>query len=160
MPLTAPDSISRRIGVPWLARTPNVLVGGVGVGIEMDDPDAARAADLGDRGGGRPGDRVVAAEDDRDRAGRGDLADLAVDHRVAALDPGRDDVRVAGVDDGQDVERLDVELERVDRARRVLRLADRARPEAGARSVADGVVERRADDRHVDARGGGARRDR
>ena len=128
-----------------------VVVGGVGVGVEMDDPDAARAADLGDGGRRRPGDRVVAAEDDRDRAGLGDLADLAVDHRVAALDPGRDDVGVAGVDDGQDLERLDVELERVDRARRVLRLADRARPEAGARSVADGVVERRADDRDVDA---------
>ena len=48
---------------------------------------------------------MVATEDDRDGAGRGHLADLAVDHRVAALDPGRDDVRVAGVDDGQDVER-------------------------------------------------------
>ena len=32
---------------------------------------------------------------------------------------------------------------------RVLRLADRARAEAGARPVADGVVERRADDRDV-----------
>ena len=47
---------------------------------------------------------------------------------------------------------VDVELERVDRARGVLRLADRPRPEAGARPVADGVVERRADDRDVDGR--------
>ena len=54
-----------------------------------------------------------------------------------------------GVDDGQDLERLDVELERVDRAGRVLRLADRARAEAGARSMGDRVVERRADDRDV-----------
>ena len=45
--------------------------------------------------GARPGDRVVAAEDDRDGARRRDLANLAVDHRVAALDPRRDDVRVA-----------------------------------------------------------------
>ena len=52
----------------------------------------------------------------------------------AALDPGRDDVGVAGVDDVQELERLDAELERVDRARRVLRLADRPRPEAGARA--------------------------
>ena len=65
---------------------------------------------------------------------RGDLEDLAVDQRVGALDPGRDDVGVAGIDDGQDLERLDVELERVDRAGRVLRLADRARAEAGARA--------------------------
>ena len=94
---------------------------------------------------------MVAAEDDRDRARPRDLADLAVDQRVAALDPGRDDVRVAGVDDRQQLERLDAELERVDRAGRVLGLADRSRPESRARPVADGVVERRADDRDVDA---------
>ena len=75
------------------------VVGGVGVGVEMDDADAARAAHLGDGGGRRPGDRMVAAEDDRDGAGPRDLEDLAVDHRVAALDPRRDDVGVAGVDD-------------------------------------------------------------
>ena len=111
-----------------------VVVGGVGVGVEVDDPDAARPADLGDRGRARPRDRVVAAEDDRDRAGRGDLADLAVDQGVAALDPRGDDVRVTGVDDGQELERLDAELEGVDRARGVLRLADRPRPEAGSRA--------------------------
>ena len=44
LPLTAPDSIRRRIGVPWLASTPQAVVGGVGVGVEMDDPDAARPA--------------------------------------------------------------------------------------------------------------------
>ena len=66
----------------------------------------------------------------------GDLEDLAVDEGVRAVDPGRDDVGVAGVDDGEDLERLDVELERVDRARGVLRLADRARPEPGARPMA------------------------
>ena len=62
-----------------------------------------------------------------------------------------------GVDDGQDLERVDVELERVDRARGVLRLADRARAEAGARSVGDRVIERRADDRDIDGRGVAAR---
>ena len=95
---------------------------------------------------------MVAAEDDRDGAGFGDLPNLAVDHRVAALDPRRDDVRVAGVDDGQDVVRIDVELERVDRPRRVLGLADRPRPEPGAGPMGDGVVERRPDDGDVDAR--------
>ena len=95
---------------------------------------------------------MVAAEDDRDGAGLRDLEDLAVDHRVGALDPGRHDVGVAGIDDVEDLERLDAELERVDRARRVLGLADRPRPEASARSVAHGVVERRADDRDIDTR--------
>ena len=75
---------------------------------------------------------------------------LRIDDRVAAVDPGRDDVGVAGVDDGQDLERLDVELERVDRAGRVLRLADGARAEPGTRPVGHRVVERRADDRDVD----------
>ena len=67
--------------------------------------------------GARPGDGVVAAEDDRDRAGRGDLVDLAIDHRVAALPVRGHDVRVAGVDDGQLIERADIELERVQAAR-------------------------------------------
>ena len=49
----------------------------------------------------------------------------------------------------QDLERVDAHLERVERARRVVRLADRARPEARAGTVADRVVERRPDDRHV-----------
>ena len=42
----------------------------------------------------------------------------------------------------------------MDRAGRVLGLADRAGPEPCARSVADGVIERGADDRDVDATGG------
>ena len=65
--MTAPDSISRRIGVPWPASTPHLVGGGVRVGVEMDDADGARRARLGDGGGGRPGDRVVAAEDDAGR---------------------------------------------------------------------------------------------
>jgi hypothetical protein len=121
------------------------------VGIEMDDADGSRVADLGDRRGRRPGDGMIAAEDDRDGAGLGHLPDLAIDHRVATLDPGRDDIRVAGIDDGEDVIGLDVELERVDRARGVLGLANRARPETCARPMRDGVVERGPDDRHVNA---------
>src|SRR6188768_2067790 len=69
---------------------------------------------------------MIPAEHDRDRAGLGDREHLAVDHRVGPIDPGRHDVRVTSVDDGQHLERLDAELQRVDRARRVLRLADRA----------------------------------
>jgi hypothetical protein len=40
-------------------------VGGVGVGVEMDDPDVSVAVHVGDGRGGRPGNRVVAAEHDR-----------------------------------------------------------------------------------------------
>ena len=123
----------------------------VRVGVEVDDADAARPANLGDRARARPGDGVVAAEDDRDRAGRRDLTDLAVDHRVAALPVRRDDVRVAGVDDRQLLERADVELERVEAARGVLRLADRPWAEPRPRPVRDHVIERRPNDRDVDA---------
>jgi len=41
---------------------------------------------------------IVAAEHDRDGARRGDLTDLAVDQRVRPIDPGRDDVGIAGID--------------------------------------------------------------
>jgi hypothetical protein len=85
-----------------------IVVGGVRVRIEVDDPDAAGSADLGDGGRRRPGDRVVAAENDRDRPRSGYLVDLAVDESVAAFDPGRDDVRVPGVDDGEQLEGPDV----------------------------------------------------
>ena len=142
VPRTAPDSISRRIGVPWPASTPQSSLAVSAWASKWTMPMLPGPADLGDRGRARPRDRVVAAEHDRDGAGLGDLADLAIDHRVAAVDPRRDDVRVTGIDDGQDLERLDVELQGVDRARRVLRLADRPRPEPGARAVADRVVER------------------
>ena len=119
-----------------VARQHAPVVGrGVGVRVEVDDPDAARLADLGDRRGRGPGDRVVAAQHDRDRARRRHLVDLAVDERVRAVDPRRDDVGVARVDDVQELERLVAQLERVDRARRVLRLADGPRPEPRAGPV-------------------------
>ena len=128
-----------------------VVVGGVGVGVEVDDPDAAGSADFGNCRRGWPRDRVIAPEDDRDRARSGDLENLAVDECVATLDPGRDDVRVAGVHHRQQLERLDVELERIDRSRRVLRLADGSGAEPCPGSMAHRVVERRPDDRHVHA---------
>src|SRR5207344_2967418 len=63
-----------------------VVRGGVRMSIEMDDPDAARPADLGDRGRTRPGDGMVAPEHDRDRAAAGHLEDLAVDERMGPID--------------------------------------------------------------------------
>ena len=67
-----------------------------------------------------------------DGAGLGDLTDLAIDEGVGAVDPGRHDVGITGIDDGQHLERLDIELERIDRPARVLRLPDGPRPEPGA----------------------------
>ena len=119
--------------------------------VEVDDADPLRGAELGDRGRRRPGDGVVAAEDDRDRPAARHIANLAVDHGVRSLDPGGHDVRVARVDDGQDVERVDLELQGVEAARGVVGLADGPRAEPGAGPVADRVVERRTDDGDVHA---------
>ena len=109
-----------------------------------------RAAPWRDGAHVRLGDRVVAAEDDREHARVDDLADRALDRIVRARRVGRDDGRVAVVDDPQLAERVDLRLEV--RAGRAARSADRARREAGARTVGDEVVRRRADDRDVEAR--------
>ena len=123
------------------------LGAGVGVRVEVDEPDGAvrRRA----RADVRLRDRVVAAEHDRHGAGRDRLADGALDRRVRPHRIGRDDRRVAEVDDAEDLRRVDAGLEV--RAGRAARGADRARREARARPVRDEVVGRRADDRDVDA---------
>ena len=60
----------------------------------------------------RLGDRVVAAEDDRDRAGGEHLRDRVLDRDVRADRVGREDRRVAEVDDPQDgAQRVDAGLE-------------------------------------------------
>ena len=121
---------------------------GVGMGVEVDDADAARPADLGDGRGGRPGDRVVAAEDDRDgaRCGR-PRGPCGRSWR------GRARARPARCSRRRRRRRQDPTARRPSWSEWIdppcSRLADRPRPEAGARPVADAVVERRADDRHV-----------
>ena len=70
---TWPSRTSRYIGVPCESSTPNTSVARVRVRVEMDERDGA--VDRCDRLDVGLGDRVVAAEDDRDRAGRDDLAD-------------------------------------------------------------------------------------
>ena len=46
---------------------------------------------------------------------------------------------------------VDIELERVDRARGVLRLADGPRPEPGSRPMGDRIIEGCTDDGDIDA---------
>ena len=85
---------------------PEDLGAGVGVGVEVDEADRAAAV----RGAGADvglGDAVVAAEDDRDRAGIEDLADGALDRRVAGGRVGGQDRGVAEVDDPQRREAVD-----------------------------------------------------
>ena len=75
------------------------LLAGVGMRVEVDERD--RAVHRGDRADVGLGDRVVAAEHDRDRACSDDLPDDSLDRRVIAGRIGGDDGRVAEVDDAE-----------------------------------------------------------
>ena len=122
-------------------------LGGVGVGVEVHEPDGAVAgrdgADLG------LGDRVVAAEHDRDRARVERPRRRPLDGRVRGGRIGGQHGSVAEVDDPQHLEGVDAGGEVA--SRRAAGGADRARSEAAARAVGDEVVGRGADDRDVDA---------
>ena len=99
----------------------------------------------------RPGDEMVAAERQQERAGLQELRRLALDRRRRLLVVAAVEQAVAIVDDRQRLEQVAVE--------RILRVvvedrrgaADRLRPEARARPVGDGGVERNAPDDRVRA---------
>ena len=142
--------------LPVRVQVPPLIGAGVGVRVEVDHADAsaatrarATAAALG------IGDRMVAAEHDRDRPGARDAEDLLVDHAERALEPCRHDGRIARIDDRQVRVRLGVQLDRprVGRAPRGRRHPDRPRTEPRARARRHALVERRADDRDVGVRG-------
>ena len=124
------------------------LRAGVGMGVEVDESQRSVS-----RGAGADvglGDRVVAAEHDRDRAGGDDLPDRSLDRLVRPGSIGRDHRRVAVVDHPQLGHGVDLRLEV--RPRRTAGRANRTRAEARARPVGDEVVRRCADDRDVDPR--------
>ena len=123
-------------------------VGGVGVGVEMDDADVAVPVHVGDRRRGRPRDRVVAAEDDRHDAAPGDLVDPGLDVGVADFGLAVRAVGVAEVDDLEVVEDLDPEIHVIGPGL-VGGGPDGAGAEPGAGPVGGRDVERGADDRHV-----------
>ena len=127
-------------------------VGGVGVRVELDDTDVARAIVLRHRRDVRICDGVVAPEDDGDGACGEDLSDARLDLAMARLERGRKTFRVAIVDHAELRERIDSERDAGSRGRgdgEVVGLPDRARAEARTGSVRYTLVERRADDRHV-----------
>jgi hypothetical protein len=123
------------------------LAARVGVRVEVDQPE--RPAARRDRRGAGLGDRMVAAERQRDDACVDDLADQPRDRRVRMRRVGGQHRRVAVVDDAQLRERVDARFEV--RAGRARRGADRARREPRPRAVGHEIVHRRADDRDVDA---------
>lgn len=74
------------------------LVGpGIGVRVEVNHPDRARPDMAGDRRDARVRDRVVASQDDRDRASICHPEDLLVDNPERALKPSGHDRRVTGI---------------------------------------------------------------
>jgi hypothetical protein len=119
----------------------------VGVRVEVDEAD--RAVRLRAGADVRLRDGVVAAEHDRHDARCDRVADRVLDRRMRLDRVGRGHGRVAEVDDAQDLRGVDAGLEVG--ARRAAGGADRTRREAGAGTVRDEIVRRRADDRDVDA---------
>ena len=126
-------------------------VPGVRVRVEVDHRDPALPAMLGHARGVGPGDRVVAAEHERDRARRGHRVDrlLQVAHRPGGV--AGEQLDVARVVDPQVLQRVDAQRERRPRpvVRQVAGLPDVLRPEPGAGPVRGAAVERRAQDHYV-----------
>ena len=122
------------------------LGAGVRVRVEVDEPD--RAVVRGDRAHVRFGNRMVASQNDGDRASGDGLSDRALDLRVCPLRIGRDDCGVAEVDDPELCEGVDLRFEM--RPGRTAGCPDRARAETRSGPIGDEVVRRRADHRNVD----------
>ena len=143
-----PASTSRYIGVPCETSTPNTSVPVSACVSKWIRPTGAMAACA--RPDVRLRDRVVAAEDDRDRAGSDDAGRLSASIAACVLcGICRQDGRVAEVDHAENPGRIDLRLEV--RPPGTACGADRPRPEARAGTVGDEVVRRRADDGDVDA---------
>ena len=151
------DQTSHRLAVA--VERAELDVTGVGVGIEVDHRDPPVASGAGHTGHVRPGDGVVAPQNQRDLARLGDRGDRVLDDLAAAHHVTGVDLEVAGVDDG-DVVGQRVDAHRHVRTDAVLRQVVGGthghRTEAGARSVAGATVERCTDDDDV----GGWRRSR
>jgi hypothetical protein len=127
-------------------------VPGVGVRVEVDHRDAALPEVLGHPGGVRPGDRVVAAQHQRDRAVRGDGVDrlLQIAHR--ALGVAGEQLDVPGVVHGQvALQPVDPEGQRGPGTvvREIAGLADEPRSEPSAGPVRGAAVEGCAQDDDV-----------
>ena len=142
-------------GRPVGERHPVQLRDVVRVRVEVDQPERlARGLQMIRHGAHvRVRDRMVAAEDDRDDAGRADLAHRLADRRVAASLVGRNDLRVAVVHDREHLGGAHTQVHaRPVEAGADIGLPYRPRAVAGARPVRHGLVDRRADDRDVGTR--------
>ncbi len=114
-----------------------VLVPGIRVGVEMDQ--SHRSVSPGNGPENRQGHRVVSSHRDRDHAVPEQALDLTLHRLVGPLDGDRNHVHVAVVGDPELLEGRDVQdwIPGTDQGRLI---ADRARPEAGARSVGRAAI--------------------
>ena len=110
----------------------------------MDDADVAVSVDVGDSGGGRPGDGVIASHRERDDLATGDLVYVALDVVEALAHHPVRAVSVAVVDDLDVFEDLQPVAEVIG-ARLVGVGAQRPRPEASPGSVRGAEIEGRSD---------------
>ena len=129
------DRAAERRAVKILAA--EILVPGVDVRVELHQRQ--RTVPLRERAQDRQRDRMVAADDDRPRAGVGDRADPRLDRLVALLDADRRRVDVADVGDVQPIERRDLLEIAVGPDERRLRCGSRA----GRAARRDGTTCRR-----------------
>src|SRR5262249_23092735 len=140
------DRAAERRAVKVLAA--EVLVPRVDVRVELDERE--RSVLFRERAQNRQRDGVVAAGDDRPRAGCGDCRNARLDRVVRLLDAYRRRVDVADVRDVQAIERRDL-LEIVVRPDERRLRTDLARSEPRPATVRRSAVVRHADDRDIEA---------
>ncbi len=123
------------------------LGGRVGVSVEVDETDRAAAlrhcADVG------LGDRVIAAEDEREYPRLHHLRDRGLDRLMGAGRVRGQDRRIAEINHLERFQSIDSDLEV--RPRRAAGRPDRAGAVTRPRPVGHEIIRRRADDRHVRA---------
>ena len=141
----------RQIGRPdtraWCASARRDPFLDVDVAVEMDDADPLRRA-LRDAAHAREADGMIAAEHQRQRAGRKDVGDAAGDLVEALLQIGGNGEHVAGVAQRHLLAQIDAELVIVGRIER-RDAANALRAEARPGPIGRAGIERYADHRGV-----------
>ena len=143
------DQPTHRLPVP--PERTELDVTGVGMGVEVDHRHPAVAEHVRAALGVGIGDRVITAEDDRDRTGSGGLLDGGLQRRQGHLDVAGVHLDVPGVIDVQVQQTVGPQRQRRPGPvmREVVGHPDRLRSEPGAGPIGRTAVERSADDHHI-----------
>ena len=117
--------------------------------IKVQDANALRPSQLGNRRCIRPGDGVISTQHNWDRASRSDFAHLSIDLSVTVLHTTWNHRGIARINGGQDTEWINANLEGVQEARLILRFANRAWAESRTWPVSYRVIKGCADDCNI-----------